>query len=251
MLSKTTLALALEQLAHEHPFSGAILVAQGGEVLFEQAYGFASQQLRVPNALDTRFHIASMTKMFTAMTALILSEQGRLDLHEKPAAYLPELAALDQNITLHHLLSHTSGVGDIYEVPNLPLEMLKLKAEHSDLLPYLLNLPPAFRPGEGWGYSSTNFILLGYLMQNVTGVASFDELLRHHVLAPLSMNNTGHDRPRQITQGRAAGHAVEDGQLVNADNDDLSAFEQVPGECYSTVHDLKRWGDALFDCPLV
>lgn len=121
MMSKKELALVFEQLEKEHSFSGAILVSQDGEVLFEKAYGFASRQLNVPNVLETKFHIASVTKMFIAMAALILSEQGRISLHEKPAAYLPELAALDKDITLHHLLSHTSGLN---LGPPLPPRML-------------------------------------------------------------------------------------------------------------------------------
>ena len=249
MMSKKELAFVFEQLEKDHIFSGTILVSQGGEVLFEKAYGFASRQLNVPNVLETKFHIASVTKMFIAMAALMLSEQGLIELHEKPAAYLPELAALDKDITLHHLLSHTSGLQDIYEVQNLRFEMNKLKIEQGDLLSYLVKQPQLFRPGEGWGYSSTGFILMGYLMEKVTGL-SFSELMKRSVLTPLSMTNTGLDLPRRINAGRAYGHAVENGQLVNADNDELSEFE-APGELYSTVQDLKKWCDAMFDCPLV
>jgi len=250
MISKKELAGVFGQLEQEHPLSGAISIAQGGEVLFEQACGFASKQLNVPNALDTKFHIASVTKMFIAMAALILYEQELIDLHEKPAAYLPELAALDQDSTLHHLLSHTSGLQDIYDVPHLRFEMSKLKHEQGNLLSYLVKLPQLFQPGESWKYSSTGFILMGYLMEKVTGLA-FAELMQRYVLAPLSMTNTGLDLPRRINPGRAYGHTVEDGVLVNADNDELSVFEEAPGELYSTVQDLKKWCDAMFDCPLV
>jgi CubicO group peptidase (beta-lactamase class C family) len=250
MTSKKELALLFEQLEKEHNFSGAILVSQSGEVLFEKAYGFASRQLNVPNVLETKFHIASVTKMFIAMAALILSEQELIELHEKPAAYLPALAALDKDITLHHLLSHTSGLQDIYGVPNLRFEMHKLKNERGDFLSYLVKLPQLFRPGEGWSYSSTGFILMGYLMEKVTGL-SFAELMKRYVLTPLAMTNTGLDLPRLINPGRAYGHAFVNGQLVNADNDRLSVFEEAPGELYSTVLDLKKWCDAMFDCPLV
>ncbi len=250
MMSKKELALVFEQLEKEYPLSGTILVAQEGEVVFEKAFGFASRQLNVPNVLETKFHIASVTKMFIAMAALILYEQGRISLQEKPATYLPELAALDKDITIHHLLSHTSGLQDIYDVPHLRFEMHKLKHEQGDLLSYLLKLPQVFRPGEGWGYSSTGYILMGYLMEKVTGL-SFDELMKRFVLTPLSMTNTGHDMPRRINAGRAYGHAFENGRLVNSGNDKLSIFEKAPGELYSTVQDLKKWCDAMFDCPLV
>jgi len=250
MAIKNELALLFEQLEKEHSLSGTVLISQGGEVVFEKAYGFASRQLNVPNTLDTKFHIASMTKMFIAMAALTLSEQGRISLRERPAAYVHEMAALDRDITLHHLLSHTSGLQDVYGVPDLLFEMHRIKKERGDLLSYLVRQPQLFRPGEGWSYSSTGFILMGYLMERVTGLA-FAELMKHYVLDPLSLTNTGVDNPRIINPGRAYGHAVEEGRLVNAENDRLSMFEEAPGELYSTVQDLKRWGDAMFDCPLV
>jgi CubicO group peptidase (beta-lactamase class C family) len=250
MINKKDLALVFEQLEREYNFSGAILISQDGEVVFEQAYGFASRQLNVPNTLTTKFHIASLTKMFIAMAALILHEQGLIDLQEKPAAYMPELAALDKDITLHHLLSHTSGLQDIYGVPHLRFEMHKLKNAQGDLLSYLVKLPQLFCPGEGWRYSSTGFILMGYLMEKVTGL-TFSELMKRSILMPLSMTNAGLDIPRRINPGRAYGHTMENGQVVNAGNDRLSVFEDAPGELYSTVQDLKKWCDAMFDCPLV
>ena len=250
MMSKKALELVFEQLDKDSHFSGTILVTQDGEVLFEKAYGFASRQLNVPNVLGTKFHIASVTKMFLAMVALILFEQDRISLQEKPAAYLPELAVLDKDITLHHLLSHTSGLQEIYDVPHLRFEMHKLKIEQGDLLSYLVKLPQLFRPGEGWSYSSTGYMLMGYLMEKVTGL-SFEQLMKHYVLTPLSMTHTGVDHPRRINSGRAYDHIVEHGQVLNADNDKLSMFEEAPGELYSTVGDLKKWCDAMFDCPLV
>ena len=91
---------------------------------------------------------------------------------------------------------------------------------------------------------------MGYLMEKVTGL-SFEQLMKHYVLTALSMTNTGLDLPRRINSGRAYGHIVEHGQVLNADNDKLSVFEEAPGELYSTVGDLKKWCDAMFDCPLV
>src|SRR5579883_3190673 len=250
MASETELTRVVDQVAQDQALSGAVLVTRDGEVVFQRAYGYASRQLNVPNTLDTKFHIASMTKMFIAMAALLLFERGLLDLREKPATYLPELAVLDEEITLHHLLSHTAGLRDIYDVPHLRAEMHRLKSEGGDLLAYLAHQPQLFRPGEGWSYSSTGFILMGYVMERVTGVP-FPALMEREVLAPLSMTSSGLDFPRRINPGRASGHTVENGQLANAENDELSIFEDAPGELYSTVRDLKKWCDAMFDCPLV
>ncbi len=250
MVNVEEIRRVFEQLAAEQDLSGAVMVAQDGEVVFEKSYGFASRQLQVRNGLDTKFHIASMTKMFIAMAALILYEQGRIDLRERPAVYLPELEALDKEITVHHLLSHTSGLQEVYDVPHLRFEMSKLKHEKGDLLSYLVGLPQLFRAGEGWSYSSTGYILMGYVMERVTGL-SFAQLMREYVLEPLKMTNTGHDKPRRINPGRAYGHTFRDGEMVNAPNDRLSIFEDAPGELYSTVRDMKKWCDAMFDCPLV
>ena len=115
MMNKKELALVFEQLEREHIFSGAILIAQDEEVVFEKAYGFASRQLNVPNVLETKFHIASVTKMFILMTSLILSEQGLIEFHEKPSAYVRELAVLDKDMTLHHLLSHTFNLQEFMQ----------------------------------------------------------------------------------------------------------------------------------------
>lgn len=249
MVNGAELEQVFDQAEKALGFSGAILVSQDREVLFEKAYGFASRQLSVPNVIETKFHIASLSKMFIAMAALVLAERGSIDLHERPAAYLPELAALNQDITIHHLMSHTSGLKDIYEVQNLRFEMIKLKNESGDLLSYLLQLPQLFPSGEGWSYSSTGYLLIGYLMQTVTGL-SFADLMERYVLGPLSMTSTGLDLPRRINPGRAYGHTVERGDVVNAENDRLSVFDG-PGELYSTVRDLKKWCDAMFDCPLV
>ncbi|MGH2585180.1 MAG: serine hydrolase domain-containing protein [Dehalococcoidia bacterium] len=250
MLRSHELARAFEAFDRADALSGTVLIAQRGAVVFEQAYGFASRQLNVPNTLETKFHIASVTKMFTAMAALVLAERGLIRLHERASASMPQLSALDDTITPHHLLSHTSGLQDIYDNRNLRFEMSKLKNEHGDLLSYLVKQPQLFRPGDGWRYSSTGYILIGYLLEHVTGL-SFADLMRQYVLGPLAMTNTGIDVPRRINPGRAYGHDVENGQLVNADNDRLSAFPDAPGELYSTVRDLKRWCDAMFDCPLV
>ena len=248
-MCRPELARILDQLANEQGLSGTLLVAQRGEVLVEKAYGWASRQLTVPNVLATRFPIASVSKMFIALAALILVEQGHLELQEPPAVYLPELAALDPAITLHHLLSHTSGLQDIYEVPHLEFALSKLQHEQGTLLSYLAQQPQLYPPGERWSYSSTGYLLMDYVMEHVTGLA-FSELMQRYVLAPLAMTNTGLDWVRRINVGRAAGHRWDQGQWLNAENDALSGFE-APWELYSTVHDLKKWCDAMFACPLV
>lgn len=240
-----------EEMERDVGFSGAVLISQAGQTLFDGAYGFASRQLDVRNTVETRFHIASVTKMFIAMAALTLVEEGRILLDERPATYVPALSSLDERVTLHHLLSHTSGVADVYDdIPDAPFEVLKAKNEGRDLLTYLASQPQKFDPGAGWSYSSTGYLLVGYVLEEVTGT-TFETLLRDRVLAPLGMTNTGVDRLRRINRGRAYGHTFADGHFVNADNDALSPFDEGPSELYSTIGDLKLWCDALLSSPPV
>jgi len=102
------LASLFEGLERDRGFSGAVLASQDRQVLFEGVYGFASRQLSVPNTLTTRFHIASLTKMFVAMAALIVVEDGRIALEDRPTTHVPALSSLYERITLRHLLSHRS-----------------------------------------------------------------------------------------------------------------------------------------------
>jgi CubicO group peptidase (beta-lactamase class C family) len=225
--------------------SGAIRVSRNGEVLLDRAFGRASVQLGVDNRAMTRFHIASVTKMFVSAAVVRLVGDGRLSLQAHPGAYMPALSAIDQRITLHHLLSHTSGVTDVYDAPDLRLEMMKLRASGGRLLDYLLALPPAFEPGARWGYSTTGFLLLAYVLEQVTG-SSFDELVGDIFLRPLGMQDTGPDDPYRVNPGRAIGQIGRDGMWRNADNDALAGIEG-PREFYSTVADLDRWGAGIFN----
>src|ERR1700722_17066530 len=148
---------------------GVIRISRGGRLLFEQAYGRASVQLGVDNRPDTRFHIASMTKMVIAAAVVRLAGEGVLSLQAHPSTYVPALAALDRRVTLHHLLSHTSGLADVYDQPDLRLDMLRLVARKGRLLDYLIALPQIFAPDERWAYSTTGFLLLAYVVEEVSG----------------------------------------------------------------------------------
>ncbi|HLK25059.1 MAG TPA: serine hydrolase domain-containing protein, partial [Caulobacteraceae bacterium] len=223
--------------------SGAIRISRDGVVLFERAYGQASVQLGVANALSTRFAIASVTKAFIAAVVLRLADEGLLALDQHPGAYLAELARLDRRITLHHLLTHTAGVADVYGVPDLRLKMAKLKAEGGRLLDYLAALPPPHAPGQRWSYSSTGFLLLAYLAE-AAGGQPFAQLLNERLLDPLGLADTGPDDPVLVNPGRASGHAMSAGAWRNASNDALAEIEG-PRELYSTVGDLDRWCGAI------
>jgi CubicO group peptidase (beta-lactamase class C family) len=234
----------INQFHEEKRLSGTILISKNNNIIFEQAYGDASIQLGVPNKLDTKFHIASVTKMFIAAAALKLYSEGKLNLDHHPSTYLSELNNLHPNITIHHLLSHTSGLFDIYAVPDLRHEVSKLVHENGDFLKYLGKQEQLFNPGEQWKYSSTGFLLVAYIVEKVMGTA-FEMVLQEMFFEPLGMNDTGQDNPRLININRAYGHTIVDGEYRNAKNDKLADLVHAPGELYSTVGDLNIWCNSI------
>ncbi|MBD2864022.1 beta-lactamase family protein [Paenibacillus sp. IB182363] len=224
---------------------GNILITQGYKELLNRSFGQASVQLSVPNTVDTKFHIASVTKMFISAASLMLVEQGLIDLDEHPGTYFERFKVLHPNIRIRHLLSNSSGLHDIYAVSALRFEMSQLIIEKKDFIDYLVHLPQNFQPGERWNYSSTGFIMMGYIFEIVTGM-SFEQLLRTLFFSPLGMKATGVDYPRKVNPGRAYGHSMDNGKMINAENDRLSEIVDAPGELYSTTRDLDKWCDALF-----
>jgi CubicO group peptidase (beta-lactamase class C family) len=225
--------------------SGAIRISNAGKPVFERAFGQASRQLGVANTLATRFHIASMTKMLIAAAVVRLVGEGALSLAAHPAVYLPALKALDRRITLHHLLSHTSGVADVYDNDALRAEMAGLVARGGSFREYLVALPQTFPPGDRWAYSTTGFLLLAFVLEAVAG-APFGQVIGEMFLTPLGMENTGPDDPYRVNPGRALGHVSTSDGWRNAQNDRLVEVDG-PREFYSTVGDLDRWAVALLD----
>ncbi|WP_249730448.1 serine hydrolase [Paenibacillus sp. J2TS4] len=123
--------------------------------------------------------------------------------------------------------------------------MSKLNVEQRSFLTYLAEQDQLFTPGEQWSYSSTGFLICGYILEQVSGI-TLDSLLNQLFFTPLNMQNTGPDNPRTINYGRAYGHSKESGKYINADNDKLSEVE-APRELFSTVWDLNKWCEALLN----
>jgi len=168
-----------------------------------------------------------------------------LALGEHPAHRLSALAGLDARMTLHHLLTHTAGLADVYDQPELRIDMARLAARKGRLLDYLAALPATAEPGAGWRYSTTGFLLLAYIAEAAAG-RPFDTLVRERLLDPLGLADTGPDDPLAVNPGRALGHAGEAGVWRHTPNDGL-ADADGPREFHSTAADLDRWANALLD----
>ncbi|HEY0098042.1 MAG TPA: serine hydrolase [Pyrinomonadaceae bacterium] len=219
-------------------FSGAILIAREGRIIVRAGYGMANVEHDVPVTPETKFRIGSLTKQFTAAAILILQQRGKLQTQDAICKYLPGCPAVWQPITIHQLLTHTAGL------PNVD-HTVEAKAPMS--LAYTVQTfkeqPLEFKPGAQFRYSNTNYLLLGYIIESISGVP-YDRFLDENIFQPLKMIDTGYDNHERLLKQRAAGYSLRATQLVNASYVDMSVPFSAGG-LYSTVDDLYRWEQSL------
>ncbi len=217
-------------------FLGAVLVARGDEILFEHAYGNANYSLSVPNRRDTRFHIASISKPFTAAAILLLEERGRLHLDDPISKYVPDFNRGNE-ITLRHLLTHTSGIPNVNDFPEYPAASRSPQTPLS-LIELFKKKPLNFPPGSKYEYSNSNYNLLALVIEKVSG-KSYGAFLGEAMFAPIGLRNTGHDGDAaDIIPNAAAGYQPRGvADLENAPYIDWSA-KIGNGSLYSTTSDL-------------
>ena len=224
-------------------FSGAVLVAREGEVLLDQGYGFANREWRVPNDGDTKFRLGSLTKQFTAVAVMLLSERGLVDLDAPVNTWLPDAPAAWDRVTLRHLLTHTAGVPnftafeDYQALKAQPASIASLIARFSDR-------PLDFQPGEGWAYSNSGYILLTAIIEAASG-ETYADFVAANLFQPLGMTDSGYDSHDAILPRRASGYTPTQSGVANADYVDMT-IPQGAGALYSTSHDLLKWEQGLF-----
>jgi CubicO group peptidase (beta-lactamase class C family) len=230
-------------LIRQNGFSGAVLAARDGKVVYAKGAGFANVELAMPNTPQTKFRVGSITKQFTAAAILLLQERGKLSVHNPVCKFFSDCPRAWKEITLHHLLAHTSGLPNYTDFPDYDAKMA-LPETNESLIARFKNLPLEFKPGRIHEYSNSGYILLGAIIENVSG-ESYENFLRRNIFAPLEMNDTGVDRNEVALPNRAAGYSLKDGKLVNAAYQEMSQAGGA-GVLYSTVEDLFRWNEGLF-----
>lgn len=229
-------------------FSGVVLVAKEGAILIHRGYGYANMEHDIPNRSDTKFRIGSITKSFTAMAILQLKQKGLLDLTDTVKKYFPGFPRGDK-ITIHHLLVHTSGIPDIEFFSDYQQKKV-LPFTCRGLIDWIKSKPFLFEPGQKWSYSSSGYILLGGIIEKISG-KPFELYIKENILVPLNMKDTGYDHHGQIIRGRAAGYRLKKNKLlVNADYVDMS-IPHAAGAMYSTAWDLYLWDRSLYTEQLV
>ena len=223
-------------------FSGVVLVARNGEVLFRKACGLANREWEIPNTVDTKFRIGSLTKQFTSFLIMQLVEQGKIEVGAKIRDYLPYYRTdTGTRITIHHLLTHTSGLPMFSKNP-LPEERLGPYPVREFVEKYCSD-DLGFEPGSRFLYSNCGYYILGAVIESVTG-RTYEACLDEMILKPAGMMNTGYDHPERILPKRASGYGIDNGVLFNARYQNMS-IPFAAGAMYSTVDDFLLWDKAL------
>jgi CubicO group peptidase (beta-lactamase class C family) len=235
----------MELLAENGQFSGTVLVAVHGEVIYEQAFGYANLEWSIPNTLDTKFRIASATKPFTTMLILQLIAEGKMRLDSKLIDYVPEFTAeKGEDITIEHLITHRSGVIGESRIPDLD-DIERLHYTQDELLDYICRQNLVFAPGTKSEYSNFGFYLLGVIIERASGL-TYAQCLEEKICQPAGMKNTIPDQNTPIIGNRASGYHFD--YITgpgNAPYLDMT-FVVGPGHLLSTVRDLYLWDNALY-----
>jgi CubicO group peptidase (beta-lactamase class C family) len=228
--------------ANQH-FMGTVLVAKGDRLLINRGYGFADLEWNAPNTPDTRFRIASITKQFTAAAILILQERGKLKVEAPLSTYLPDTPKAWNDVTIFNLLTHTSGILDFIHLAGFR-SFATLPQRPEQLIAKIRDKPLQFAPGSDRAYSNTGYLLLGMVIEKVSGV-SYAQFVKENLLDPAGMRDSGYDTHAAVIHQRASGYTYGPDGFENAPYLDMS-IPFAAGGLYSTTGDLLRWERALF-----
>ncbi|MFN0159001.1 MAG: serine hydrolase [Bacteroidota bacterium] len=241
----------LVKLYHDYgQFNGTVLVAEHGKIIYKKGFGSANMEWDIPNQPDTKFRLGSITKQFTAMLILQLVQQGRLKLDGKITEYLPDYPKkTGDKITIHHLLTHTSGIPGYTEFPNFFRDLSRNPSTPEAFVKSFADSSLLFEPGSKFSYSNSGYFLLGVIIEKVTG-KPYEQVLRENILKPLNMSSTGYDHHSAILKKRATGYEKDGPTYVNSQYLDMS-LPYSAGALYSTAEDLYLWDQALYSDKLL
>jgi CubicO group peptidase (beta-lactamase class C family) len=223
-------------------FMGTVLVGRD-KIVFSKGYGFANLEWNIPNSPQTKFRLGSITKQFTATCILLLEERGKLNTGDPIKKYMPDAPAAWDKITFFHLLTHTSGIPSFTGFPNYrSLEPFPITPEK--LVALFRDKPLEFQPGEKWNYSNSGYVLLGYLIEKISG-EPYAKFVQENIFTPLGMKDSGYDSNKAIIPHRASGYTPGANGPENAGFINMT-IPFSAGSLYSTTEDLWRWEQGLF-----
>jgi CubicO group peptidase (beta-lactamase class C family) len=224
-------------------FWGSVLVAQGDTVLLSQGYGKANAEWDIPDAPDTKFRLGSLTKQFTAASILLLEERGKLNTDDLVKKYVPDAPPAWDKITIYEVLTHTSGIPNFTEFPDYHDKEWK-PTTPAELVARFENKWLDFDPGSNFHYSNSGYVLLGYILEKVSG-EPYAKFVQENLFGPLGMTDTGVDRNVIVLPHLAQGYEAHTGDPKIAGYIDMTVPFSA-GDLYSTTEDLLKWERGLF-----
>lgn len=244
---KSTLSEVIEKYvkaeAEYDLFSGAVLAARGGQIVYQGAFGYADKKNKIPNTINTKFSVGSVGKTFTGVLVMQLVEQGKIKLTDTLDKYLPDFPYTEKSqIQIRHLLNHTSGLGNYFSHKDYQSKIPVLR-KIDDALKLVYDQKPSFEPGTRYQYSNSGMLVLGALIEKVTGM-SYREYLKKQLLDPIGMNDSGIYYPEDNVPDRAIGYSkISDNNYAVETENEFPAFSD--GGLYSTVRDMLKYDMAL------
>nr|WKN37182.1 serine hydrolase [Tunicatimonas sp. TK19036] len=234
-----------QEFANQDDFQGAVLVASQGNILYQQAFGLANREWNIPNTVDTKFNLASISKQFTAVLVLQLVDEGRLKLNHTISDYLPEYRRdIGKKVTLHQLLTHQSGIPNYTSIPYVWSDSLYNRYDLEELVEKFVSGDLEFKPGSKYQYSNSGYLLLSMIVEKVTG-KPFDQLIEERITRPLALQHTAVDDRQRIISQRAYGYEKTPDGYNNVYSMHMQNL-QGAGNLYGTITDLFQWDQALY-----
>ena len=229
-----------QQFSSDIP-GATVLVAKRGDIIYHKAFGMANMELDVPMETDMVFEIASITKQFTAVSILMLMEQGKLNLDDDITKFIKDYPTNGHHISIHHLLTHTSGIKSYTSMESW-MPIWRKDLQPMELIDFFKNEPMDFVPGEKWQYNNSAYFILGYIIEKASG-QTYEEFVEQNIFKPLGMQSSRYGSQSEIIKKRAYGYQKNEA-YVNAEYLSLTQ-PYAAGSLMSTVKDLFIWNRAI------
>ncbi|HMK03104.1 MAG TPA: serine hydrolase [Ferruginibacter sp.] len=227
---------------------GAVLVGRSGKIIYKKAFGMANLEHNVPMQTNTVFRVGSITKQFTAIAILQLMEQGKLNLQDEIIRFIPAYPMQGEKITIEHLLPHTSGIRDYTSIKD-SVQRSKIDLTPAEMISYFQNQPMRFAPGTRYEYSNSNYFLLGFIIEKLTG-KTYGQYLEASFFKPQGMTGSSYANDAGIIKNRAAGYTKGEKEIEHAAQISMTQ-PFAAGSILSTVEDLFKWQKAVQTYKLV
>lgn len=227
----------------------AIQISKDGKTIYQKAVGMANLELGVPITPDHVFRIGSITKQFTTAAILRLQEQGKMSVKDDLIKYIPDYPTHDNKITVEHLMVHTSGIKSYTSMPKFRTEFMSQHMSPMELIDVFKDEPMDFKTGEKEMYNNSAYIILGYIIEKVSG-KTYEDYIETEFFEPLGMNNSSYEVSAEIINNRAYGYDSAEGNYVNAPYISM-ALPYAAGSLLSTTDDLRKWHTAYMNDEVV